>query len=103
MWRGLFRVPTPLILFVLKPILPIPMSHLRQMNRKRRCGFFAFLRGVVEVSKRKSSTKTASTITPGGTLTLGLDIGYGVVKAVTDEAAITLPSVMGHAREIKFQ
>ena len=55
------------------------------------------------MSEHKSSTKTAATITPGSTLTLGLDIGYGVVKAVTDEAAITFPSVMGHAREIKFQ
>jgi len=37
------------------------------------------------------------------TLTLGLDIGYGVVKAVTDEQVITFPSVCGHAREIKFR
>ncbi|MBZ0275808.1 MAG: ParM/StbA family protein [Anaerolineae bacterium] len=39
----------------------------------------------------------------GSTLTIGLDIGYGVVKAVTDQTAITFPSVMGHAHEIKFQ
>jgi actin-like protein/actin family MreB-like protein len=32
-----------------------------------------------------------------------LDIGYGVVKAITDDAAITFPSVAGQAREIKFQ
>jgi plasmid segregation protein ParM len=36
-------------------------------------------------------------------LTIGLDIGYGVVKAITDNQIITFPSVMGHAREIKFQ
>ncbi|MGJ3240090.1 MAG: hypothetical protein ACFE0Q_15395 [Anaerolineae bacterium] len=36
-------------------------------------------------------------------LTVGLDIGYGVVKAVTDEHAISFPSVAGHAREFKFQ
>lgn len=47
------------------------------------------------MSKRKSKTHS--------TLTVGLDIGYGVVKAVTDDDVITFPSVMGHAREIKFQ
>ncbi len=36
-------------------------------------------------------------------LVIGLDIGYGVVKAVTPNATITFPSVMGHAREIKFR
>lgn len=40
---------------------------------------------------------------PTNTLTIGLDIGYGVVKAVTDEQIVMFPSVMGHAREIKFQ
>ena len=39
----------------------------------------------------------------GNVLTIGLDIGYGVVKAVTDDHTITFPSVMGHAREIRFQ
>lgn len=38
-----------------------------------------------------------------GVLTIGLDIGYGLVKAITDEHAITFPSVAGHAREFKFQ
>ncbi len=38
-----------------------------------------------------------------GILTVGLDIGYGVVKAVTDNDAVAFPSIMGHAREIKFQ
>src|SRR5579859_2210478 len=37
------------------------------------------------------------------TLTIGLDIGYGVVKALTAEATILFPSVGGYAREIKFQ
>jgi plasmid segregation protein ParM len=40
---------------------------------------------------------------PESTLTIGLDIGYGVVKAVTDDQVVTFPSVLGHAREIKFQ
>jgi hypothetical protein len=38
-----------------------------------------------------------------GIITVGLDIGYGVVKVVTNEGALAFPSVMGHAREIKFQ
>lgn len=45
------------------------------------------------------STSTLTT----NTLTLGLDIGYGVVKAVTPMMTLTFPSVCGHAREIKFQ
>ena len=36
-------------------------------------------------------------------LVVGLDVGYGVVKAVTAERVITFPSVCGHARQIKFQ
>ncbi len=36
-------------------------------------------------------------------LTVGLDIGFGVVKALTADATILFPSVCGHAREIKFQ
>lgn len=36
-------------------------------------------------------------------LVIGLDIGYGVVKAVTAQTVITFPSVCGHARAIKFQ
>ncbi len=40
---------------------------------------------------------------PGSTVTMGLDIGYGVVKAVTADQMVMFPSVMGHAREIKFQ
>jgi len=56
------------------------------------------------VAKRKNSKQSdTTTIQPGDTLTVGLDIGYGVVKAVTDRAAIAFPSVMGHAHEIKFQ
>lgn len=38
-----------------------------------------------------------------GVITIGLDIGYGVVKVVTNDGAFAFPSVMGHAREIKFQ
>ena len=52
----------------------------------------------------KQAKKQQQRITDlGSTLTIGLDIGYGVVKAVTDQTAITFPSVMGHAHEIKFQ
>ncbi|MEZ4672234.1 MAG: ParM/StbA family protein [Anaerolineae bacterium] len=40
---------------------------------------------------------------PDSTVTMGLDIGYGVVKAVTADQVVMFPSVMGHAREIKFQ
>ncbi len=39
----------------------------------------------------------------GGVVTVGLDIGYGVVKVVTNDGEFAFPSVMGHAREIKFQ
>jgi len=36
-------------------------------------------------------------------LTVGLDIGYGVTKAISSAAQTVLfPSVLGHAREIKF-
>ena len=49
---------------------------------------------------RRKSTKSALN---GSTLTIGLDIGYGVVKAVTADQVVMFPSVMGHAREIKFQ
>lgn len=51
------------------------------------------------MSKRKTKNKTIN----GQPISIGLDIGYGVVKAVTDSQTITFPSVMGHAREIRFQ
>lgn len=35
-------------------------------------------------------------------VTIGLDIGYGAVKAVTSECQITFPSLMGYAHEIDF-
>lgn len=50
-----------------------------------------------------SRRKRASTPLPGSIITIGLDIGYGVTKAVTDDLVLTFASVMGHAREIKFQ
>jgi plasmid segregation protein ParM len=55
------------------------------------------------MSKRKTSLNTTvpNPVTTGIT-TVGLDIGYGVVKAITDTTAISFPSVIGHAREIKF-
>lgn len=54
------------------------------------------------MSQHKSK-KQQNTSLPDSIITVGLDIGYGVVKAVTDQTAIAFPSVMGHAREIKFQ
>ncbi len=45
---------------------------------------------------------TKSNCNSGGIVTIGLDIGYGVVKALTDDQAVVFPSVMGHARELKF-
>ena len=55
------------------------------------------------MTKHKSTnSKSASSAQAGDILTIGLDIGYGVVKAVTDHAAIAFPSVMGNAHEIKF-
>jgi plasmid segregation protein ParM len=54
----------------------------------------------IKMSKRRN---TLNPVAPNGVITIGLDIGYGVVKAVTSETVITFPSVAGHAREIKFQ
>jgi hypothetical protein len=50
------------------------------------------------VSKRKIAQNSL----PGSSITVGLDIGYGVTKAVTTDQIVTFPSVMGHARELKF-
>jgi hypothetical protein len=36
-------------------------------------------------------------------ITIGLDIGYGVVKALTSTQVVVFPSVCGHARQMKFQ
>lgn len=56
------------------------------------------------MARQTKKQQAQSTITtPTGILTIGLDIGYGVVKVVTDHEAFAFPSVMGHAREIKFQ
>jgi hypothetical protein len=52
---------------------------------------------------KSKSTKSKSNHLSSSVVTVGLDIGYGVVKAITDSTEITFPSVMGHAREIKFQ
>ena len=51
------------------------------------------------MSKRSTKHPTL----PGSAVTMGLDIGYGVVKAITTEQVVMFPSVMGHAREMKFQ
>jgi plasmid segregation protein ParM len=52
---------------------------------------------------KKKQQENTSVLNGNGILTVGLDIGYGVVKVVTDENSFGFPSVMGHAREIKFQ
>lgn len=52
------------------------------------------------MAKKKSSNSKSLT---GSVVTIGLDVGYGVVKAITDDTVITFPSVMSHARETKFQ
>lgn len=49
-----------------------------------------------------SKRKQVQAALPGSIITIGLDIGYGEVKAVSSEAVIKFPSVMGHARELKF-
>jgi len=54
------------------------------------------------MAKRKTSKKQAAA-TDTRVQTVGLDIGYGVTKVVTDETSFGFPSVMGHAHEIKFQ
>lgn len=54
------------------------------------------------MAKRKTNQQKTPSAT-NGILTVGLDIGYGVTKVVTDEITFGFPSVMGHAREIKFQ
>ncbi|MBI5668398.1 MAG: hypothetical protein HZC41_10365 [Chloroflexi bacterium] len=55
------------------------------------------------MNRRKNQNTTAeSQGVSGGILTVGLDIGYGVTKVVTDQTAIAFLSVAGHAREIKF-
>jgi len=49
-----------------------------------------------------SKRKNVQVALPGSSITVGLDIGYGVTKVVTDDQVVTFPSVMGHARELKF-
>ncbi|HML23761.1 MAG TPA: ParM/StbA family protein [Aggregatilinea sp.] len=51
------------------------------------------------MSKAKASKSNTNS---GSIVTVGMDIGYGVVKALTDDQAVVFPSVMGHARELKF-
>jgi plasmid segregation protein ParM len=55
------------------------------------------------MNNRKSLARTQPYSSAANVLTIGLDIGYGVTKAVTNDAIITFPSVCGHAREIKFR
>ena len=55
------------------------------------------------MSRKTGTPRKQAVALPGSLVTLGLDIGYGITKAVTDDKIIAFPSVMGHAREIKFQ
>lgn len=52
-------------------------------------------------TKRASNKRAA--ITTAAELVVGLDIGYGVTKALTEHTSAVFPSVAGHAREIKFK
>lgn len=45
----------------------------------------------------------AKKTTNNGTAIVGLDIGYGITKALTDAQTIVFPSVWGVARELKHQ
>jgi len=40
---------------------------------------------------------------PQAVVTIGLDIGYGVTKAVSDNGTIVFPSIAGRARRVKYQ
>ncbi|MBZ0282556.1 MAG: ParM/StbA family protein [Anaerolineae bacterium] len=55
------------------------------------------------MAKQVKKQQQQNTDVPNGLLAVGLDIGYGVVKVVTNDEALAFPSVIGHAREIKFQ
>lgn len=50
----------------------------------------------------KKSIVTATTPAATSPFSIGLDIGYGVVKVVTPTDTKTFPSVAGHSRVIKF-
>lgn len=49
------------------------------------------------------SRKTNQGSQSGATQVIGLDIGYGVTKAVAADTTLMFPSVWGAAREIKFK
>src|SRR5688500_2775746 len=51
-------------------------------------------------SKRLTMSSKAQRSEP---ITIGLDIGYGVTKAVTDKNVVTFPSVAGYAHHIRFR
>jgi plasmid segregation protein ParM len=58
------------------------------------------------ISNTPTAPQTAATSVPatGATYTVGLDIGYGVTKAISPgRDAVTFQSVAGHARKIKFR
>lgn len=52
---------------------------------------------------RKKGYSIMAKTQPARQLTIGLDIGYGVTKAVADDSVVAFPSVCGHARTVKFR
>jgi len=52
------------------------------------------------MTTRKASK--APSVPNTATKTVGIDFGYGFVKAVSDENSVVFPSVAGHAHELKF-
>ena len=47
------------------------------------------------MSRKTGSPRKPAAALPGSLVTLGLDIGYGITKAVTDDKIIAFPSVDG--------
>jgi hypothetical protein len=54
-------------------------------------------------SKRLTNNGTKASPQPITSITVGLDIGYGVTKCVIPDRAILFPSVLGFSRDIKFR
>jgi plasmid segregation protein ParM len=51
----------------------------------------------------KRVAQATKPISQSSVVTIGLDIGYGVVKGMTTSDIVMFPSVCGHARELKYQ
>lgn len=51
----------------------------------------------------KKATKPAPETTVNGAILMGVDVGFGYTKAVTDSKTVIFPSVRGKARQLNFQ